>query len=178
MWYLPKDYVWVHTRVEKFHDEHTENMWINTEFKLDWNVAIFKATVVTKKWTFTWSSFWEVWKEKAFEKLETVAVWRALAFAWYEVKSWIASSEEMEEFSKKDFKKQDIMEFIDRVKEEDDTDVIKAIFKEFNELKWSDKQVAWMKKECRTRVDLLDNIGWVNVMWASSFEESVTDWVD
>ena len=98
MWFLPKDYVGVHTRVESFHKEHKEWMSINTEFKLQDNVAIFKATVTTKKWTFTWSSFWEVWKEKAFEKLETVAVGRALAFAWYEVKSWIASRDEMEVF--------------------------------------------------------------------------------
>ena len=99
MWYLPDDYVWVHTRVENFHKEHEKNMSINTEFKLDWEIAIFKAVVITKKWTFSWSSFWKLWKEKAFEKLETVAVWRALAFAWYEVKSWIASNEEMQVFN-------------------------------------------------------------------------------
>ena len=101
MGFIPKDYVWVHTRIEKYHSEHTEWMNINTEFKLEWNVAIFKATIISKKWTFTWSSFWELWKEKAFEKLETVAVGRALAFAWYEVKDWIASKEEIEEWDKK-----------------------------------------------------------------------------
>lgn len=100
MGFLPKDYVWVHTRIEKYHNDH-ENWGINTEFKIEWKIVIFKATVTTKKWTFTWSSFGEIWKEKAFEKLETVAVWRALAFAWYEVKEWIASNEEMEIFQDK-----------------------------------------------------------------------------
>lgn len=97
-WYLPKWYVGVHTRVENYHKDHTESMSITTEFRLEMDIAIFKATVVTKKWIFNWSSFGRLEKEKAFEKLETVAVWRALAFAWYEVKSWIASSEEMENF--------------------------------------------------------------------------------
>lgn len=100
--YLPNDYVWVHTRVEKYHSEHDTDMNINTEFQLQGDVAIFKATVKTKKWEFTGSSFWKMWREKAFEKLETVAVGRALAFAGYEVKSWIASSEEMEEFVQKE----------------------------------------------------------------------------
>lgn len=99
-WFLPKDYVWVHTRIEKYHNDH-ETCGIETEFKIEWKIVIFKATVTTKKWKFTWSSFWEIGREKAFEKLETVAVWRALAFAWYEVKEWIASNEEMEIFQDK-----------------------------------------------------------------------------
>lgn len=98
MWYLPEDYVPVHKRIEKYHEEHKENMSIDTKFEINGNIVNFKATVVTKKWTFTWSSFWTANKEKAFEKLETVAVWRALAFAWYEVKDWIASKEEMQNF--------------------------------------------------------------------------------
>lgn len=101
MGYLPKDYVWVDKRIEKYHSEHTDNMSIDTTFEISNNIVIFKATVKTKKGTFTWSSFWQVGKEKAFEKLETVAVGRALAFAWYETTSWIASREEMENFEEK-----------------------------------------------------------------------------
>lgn len=105
MWFLPKDYVWVHTRVEKLHAEHKENISIDTNFELQGEVAIFKAVVKTGKWHFSGSSFWKLWKEKAFEKLETVAVGRALAFAWYDVKSWIASREENEEWEKKEGEK-------------------------------------------------------------------------
>jgi len=103
MWFLPKDYVWVHTRVEKAHDKHNKNLSIKTEFDIKENTVIFKAEVYIKDTdqTFNWSAFWEVWKEKAFEKLETVAVWRALAFAWFEVKDWIASWEEMQRFQSK-----------------------------------------------------------------------------
>lgn len=108
MWFLPKDYVSVATRVDKYHTEHQEGMSIETNFELNGDVAIFKATVKTKKWTFTWSSFWKLWKEKAFEKLETVAVWRALAFAGYETISWIASREEMENFEEVQKEKEEI----------------------------------------------------------------------
>lgn len=100
MGYLPADYVSVSDRVDKYHAEHTENMSIETSFEINSNIVIFKAIVKTKKGTFTWSSFWQVGKEKAFEKLETVAVGRALAFAGYETRGGIASREEMENFQK------------------------------------------------------------------------------
>ena len=102
MLYLTKNYIGVHTKVENYHKEHKEKASILTEFKIDWKIVSFKATVETSKGIFNWSSFWTTDKEKAFEKLETVAVWRALAFAGYEIKSWIASQEEIEEFEKKE----------------------------------------------------------------------------
>jgi len=98
MWFLPKDYVWVDTRIDKAHEKHKEQLSIETEFDIKDKTVIFTARV--KIWAteqvFTWHSFWEAWKEKAFEKLETVAVWRALAFAWFETRSGIASREEIE----------------------------------------------------------------------------------
>jgi len=98
MSFLPKDYVPVHTRVQQFHDKYP--LWsILTDFKVEDWTAILKATIQTWDWRiFNWTSFWEIRKEKALEKLETVAVWRALAFAWFEIKSWIASQDEMEKF--------------------------------------------------------------------------------
>ena len=109
MWFLPKDYVWVHTRVEQFHKDYPSGS-ITTSYDFHWDTVIFKATVIKNKdgvatnsnmndiftWKFNWTSFWSVKKDKALEKLETVAVGRALAFAGFEVKSWIASREEME----------------------------------------------------------------------------------
>lgn len=95
---LPKDYVSVATRVDQFHTDHKEGISIDTTFTLQGDVACFKATVTTKKGTFTWSSFGKLGREKAFEKLETVAVGRALAFAGYETRDGIASKEEMEVF--------------------------------------------------------------------------------
>ena len=110
MGFLPKDYVGVHTRVENYHKDHKDKASILTEFTITWNIVSFRAVVVTNKWSFSWSSFGTADKEKAFEKLETVAVGRALAFAWYEIKSGIASSEEMQEFAKKDTNQADEVE--------------------------------------------------------------------
>lgn len=100
MWFLPKDYVWVNTRIEQFHAKYLK--WsIETSFEIkDWQIVVFVAKV--SLWEdnriFTGHSFGSIWKEKAFEKLETVAVWRALAFAWFETRDWIASKEEIENF--------------------------------------------------------------------------------
>jgi len=104
MWFLPKDYVGVHTRVQKFHDKY-KNWQVTTDFTTVGDIISFKATVVLDVTaehtrTFTWSSLWDINKEKAFEKLETVAVWRALAFAWFDIKDWIASWDEMFRFKK------------------------------------------------------------------------------
>jgi len=103
MWFLPKDYVWVDTRIDKAHEKHDKNLSIITEFDIKDKTVIFTAKVYIKDsdQTFTWHSFGEVWKEKAFEKLETVAVWRALAFAGFETRSGIASREEMEVWNNK-----------------------------------------------------------------------------
>ena len=105
MGYVPDDYVWVHERLQKFHDKYKKGQ-ITTEFTTVWDIISFKATVVIdvtvdieKRQHFTWSSLWDIKKEKAFEKLETVAVWRALANAWFEIQSWIASKDEIDRFT-------------------------------------------------------------------------------
>lgn len=100
MWHLPKDYVPVHKRVQKAHEENNK-LSIQTEHQLLWDndTVVFKALIETEKWLFAWTSFWSIKRDKALEKLETVAVWRALAFAGYETQSWLASQEEMERFS-------------------------------------------------------------------------------
>lgn len=96
--FIPKDYVSVATRVDQFHTDHEKDISIDTVFTLQGDVACFKAIVKTKKGTFSGSSFGKLGREKAFEKLETVAVGRALAFAGYETRDGIASKEEMEVF--------------------------------------------------------------------------------
>lgn len=100
--FIPKDYVPVHTRVQKMHDEN-EQCSVQTQYTLLWDkdTVVFQATVITSKWSYNWTSFGSIEKDKALEKLETVAVWRALAFAWYEIQSWLASEDEMERFAKK-----------------------------------------------------------------------------
>lgn len=130
MGFLPKDYVWVHTRIDKCHADN-ELMSIDTNFEIHGDIVSFKAVVTTKKGIFSWSSFWATNKEKAFEKLETVAVGRALAFAWYETQDWIASREELENFEDKQapkyFNYEDLVDAVEagNTKEADLTKLIK-----------------------------------------------------
>lgn len=103
MSYIPEDYVPVHTRVQQFHEKYP-NWCINTESEMIWDKTVkFLARVVLDVTSdhlrqFSWQSFCNIIKDKAFEKWETVAVWRALAFAWFEIQSWIASQDEMNKF--------------------------------------------------------------------------------
>jgi len=151
MGFIPKDYIGVHTRVEKYHTEHTDKASILTDFRVDWNIVSFKATITTDKWIFNWSSFWTIDKEKAFEKLETVAVGRALAFAWYDIKSGIASSEEMEIFTAKVEEDEEAKDWF-----------WEANFLLFKEIKWTYTK-ATAVKEARKNYK-------VSKAWASKIE--------
>ena len=145
MGFLPKDYIGVHTRVENYHKDHTDKASILTEFRVDWSIVSFKATVTTNKWVFNWSSFGTIDKEKAFEKLETVAVGRALAFAWYEIKSWIASSEEMEIFESNN--KRSLLDIINDMKSAKTQEDIIKFKDEWKLMAKSEKQIKWLQDE-------------------------------
>lgn len=89
----------VSTRIEQFHEKYPDGS-IVTKFSLDGDLVIFSAKISDgEKREFTGHSFGKLGKEKAFEKLETVAVGRALAFMGFETQSGIASREEMEIFT-------------------------------------------------------------------------------
>lgn len=92
------DYAKVSARVAEFHRIYTNNSIVTEyDFKDGW--VIFKATVIpdVKNDTrvFKGTSLGKVEAVKAFEKLETIAVGRALAFAGLLSDGEIASSEEM-----------------------------------------------------------------------------------
>ena len=144
--FLPKDYVWVSVRIEHAHDKYKENLSIETEFDIKESTVIFTARVRIKNTdqTFIWHSFWEVGKEKAFEKLETVAVGRALAFAGFEVKAGIASREEMDVFNNKP---RDLMDVIGEIRSETDSNHLEILKEEGKELARTDKQKEWLKNE-------------------------------
>ena len=97
-----KEYVQANTRVEHFNKEY-KNGRIKTEVNFSGNTVWFKAVVTpdieNKDRFFVGHSFGELGKEKAFEKLETVAVGRALAFMGIGIVESIASSDEMANFN-------------------------------------------------------------------------------
>lgn len=96
-----KEYAPVSARVEQFHKDHPEG-WITTSERFDEGHVVFKATVAFDSRRFTGHAFGKINKEKAFEKLETTAVGRALAFAGYLAGGEIASYDEIKNFVEKE----------------------------------------------------------------------------
>ena len=94
-----KEYAPVGERIKAFHETYSKDTSIetNVEFKEGW--AYVKATIKFDGKIFNGHSFGKLEKEKALEKLETVAVGRALAFSGFAPDGSIASYEEMEKFN-------------------------------------------------------------------------------
>jgi len=96
-----KNYAPVKERLKAFKEDFNKSKIITSyEFK-DW-FAIFEAKIYPKfdedhiMWN--WHSFWKLDKAKSFEKLETIAIGRALWIAWYWADWDIASFDEMQEY--------------------------------------------------------------------------------
>lgn len=100
-----KQYAPVSARIEALHEEiakqdgEDKSLVIDTQVKFEGEVVITKAVIRFYRGEFTAHAYGRVGKEKALEKLETVAVGRALAFAGYLAGGEIASYDEIEEFS-------------------------------------------------------------------------------
>ena len=93
-------YAKVTARIAEFHKLGKGK--ITTEYFLQAPILIFRATVTPKceepERFFTGTSFGKLGEDKALEKIETLAVGRALAFAGYLSDGEIASFEEMERY--------------------------------------------------------------------------------
>ena len=89
------DYAKVSTRLNEFHRDNAKGS-IDTTCKFEDGYVLFSATVACEKGTFTGHSMDKIGgRQKQFEKQETIAVGRALAFAGYLSDGSIASYEEM-----------------------------------------------------------------------------------
>ncbi len=90
-----KDYAKVATRVAELHRDHIE-CDIETSCEFVEGYTVFTAKVTTEKGVFNGHSLGKsAGQQKAFEKLESIAVGRALAFAGYLASGEIATYEEM-----------------------------------------------------------------------------------
>lgn len=118
-----KQYAPVSERVKQFHTDHKDGT-ITTSYEFKEGYVIFKATIsfdITEnglsnlqaddgnryvlrreRREFTGHAFGKIGTEKAFEKLETVSVGRALAMAGYLSGGEIASYDEIEAFNEKE----------------------------------------------------------------------------
>ena len=95
---------------ERLKAVHIENKKVEIKTFLNWvwekGYISVEAAVKTDKGNYTAHSFWLWTGEKAIEKLETVAVWRALAFAGYLADGEIASYEEVKDYLEEKEKKE------------------------------------------------------------------------
>lgn len=142
-----KEYAPVSTRVEQLHKDHKECS-INTETTFTDGVVITKATITFDGRSFTGHSYGKVGAEKAFEKLETVAVGRALAFAGYLSGGEIASYDEMEQFVDKNMTVEDACAKLNTAT---NLDELKSIFTSLGNL-MSDVEVIAMKDELKNKL--------------------------
>lgn len=114
-----KDYVMVQERVAYFNDTF-KNGSIITSFTPQGEGFVFQAHVTPDlakpERYFTGHSYGEVGLEKAMEKLETVAVGRALAFMGIGIVDGIASADEIDNFHNNQRYKTDKERVLDNVK--------------------------------------------------------------
>jgi len=88
-------YAKVADRLKEFHGDNRECS-IETDVQFKEGHILFSAKVVCPRGVFTGHSLGKTGKDKQFEKQETIAVGRALAFAGYLSSGEIASFEEMD----------------------------------------------------------------------------------
>ncbi len=149
-----KDYAQVKERIKKFREE-TTNGSIETEMQqLQDGSVVVKAIVITDlskedSKRATGQAFGKVTGAKAFEKLETIAVGRALAFLGYLADGEIASSEEMEEFIEyQEQKKENAKERLNGCKTIDE---LKEAFTSLGSL-MGDKDIISLKDEIKAKL--------------------------
>lgn len=121
-----KDYATVPTRIKEFREANPNGLIETNPEKQDDGQFIFKARILKDKSNKdsaegTGHSYGPVKNTKDFEKLETIAVGRALAVLGYMASGQVASSEEMEDFlDQKEIKRQNaiqkLKDTIDKIK--------------------------------------------------------------
>jgi len=149
-----KDYAQVKDRVKKFREE-TKNGSIETSMQqLPDGSVVTKATVITdlsdeSSKRATGQAFGKVTGQKAFEKLETIAVGRAMAFLGYLADGEIASSDEMEEFL--EYQEQKKEHAVTRLNECKTVDDLKDAFLTLGSLS-GDAEIIKLKDELKAKL--------------------------
>ena len=148
-----KEYAQVKDRIKAFRED-TTNGSITTDVTYNDGVAIMKATVISDLASefskrATGQAFGKVDGQKGFEKLETIAVGRALAFMGYMTDGAVASSEEMEQFE--EYKKGKKEEALNLLATATDQAELKEMFMSLGSL-MADKDVIAKKDELKAKL--------------------------
>jgi len=106
--FIPDDYTEVHERVEEFREDYPKGQIATTIVKWEKDLAVFRAKICDEDGNLLAQGSGHATREhdkfvgeKFYEKGETVAVGRALAFAGYGIEKGIASQEEVESANNK-----------------------------------------------------------------------------
>lgn len=148
-----KEYATVPTRIKEFRSDCPNGLIETTPQILASGQIIFKARVVKDKsdeYSAEWTghSLGGSKSEKDFEKLETIAIGRALAVLWYMASGDVASSEEMEEFVEyqKTKKEEELEYLLDELQYIDSIEKLKDFYIK-NKGKWKEFDKAVSEKK-------------------------------
>ncbi len=140
------EYAGVPIRIKQFREENPRGYIKTTPTMLPDGMVSFEAYVQKDKADENSASatghsigLLDLKKEKTYEKLETVAIGRALAFIGYAASGDIASSEEMEEYE--EFMSEKKAEAIDKLHEAKTLEELKTIFINLGSKYVNDKDV-------------------------------------
>ena len=149
-----KEYAQVRDRIKEFRTDCPNGSTETKPEMLDGGQMVFQATVIKdlsdeSSARATGSSYGKSTGTKSFEKLETIAVGRALAFLGYGADGAIASSEEMEDFFA--YKEEQKMEAITAMQKVKTLDELKTYFLSLGSL-MADKAVIKAKDEMKNKL--------------------------
>lgn len=149
-----KAYATVPTRIKEFREDCPYGE-IKTEPTITDNTILFKATIIKDKRdefsaTATGHAIGKMQGDKAFEKIETIAVGRALALLGYMASGEVASSEEMEEFEVyKSNLKDELIEKLTTCKTQEE---LRSIWTSLSGTLKSDKDIIKLKDELKSKL--------------------------
>lgn len=153
-----KEYATVPTRIKEFREANPNGLIetkpeIQKDGQVIFSARILKDKANTSSGEATGHSIGKVGADKAFEKLETIAIGRALAILGYMASGEVASSEEMEEFNKfkLDNYKNQVNEKIEELKVCTTLVELKKVYGA-NRIVINDKEVIKVKDEMKAKL--------------------------
>lgn len=153
-----KDYAQVSDRVSEFNKLY-KNGSITTVYEFNTGWVIFKATIIldVKNDTriFTGTSLGKAGAQKAFEKLETIAVGRALAFAGFLSSGEIASSEEMDRYQElvSVVDEEEILEATITLESAQSMEELSKIWKSFSQVRRENAELIALKNKLKAKYE-------------------------
>lgn len=147
-----KQYAPVSARVEQLHKDK-DDCSITTDTTFSDGYVIIKATVSFGNRIFTGQSYGQTKGQKAFEKLETTAVGRALAFAGYLAGGEIASYDEMEDYVKTTQNaSQSLTDALEKLSTATTLEELKTVYTSLTPSLQKDNEVIAKKDELKNRL--------------------------